>query len=370
MGRIYKRNKVWYIDFSAKGRRVRKRVGTSKEMAQLALKDAEVKVAREEFGFAKKDIPIDDLIDRFLEYNRTNHRESTTRRYKAVTDHLRRFLEEKQRDVVLLSQLTPEVIEGFKTFRRDEWVNPNGKPINGDDQVKAYTRKGARARTVNLELEAIKTMLNLARRWEYLRENPASLVKPLKTDDKKPVRFLTLEECEQLLEAASPEYYPVVFTLLNTGMRKAELENLRWEDVDFQRAKMMVRAKEDWNPKTGEREIPLSEDLCSLLSELKGSRKKPKRTDYVFPIKGTGRSHNWLREELIRTARRAQIHDLTRVHTLRHTFASHLVMNGVDLPTVGKLMGHSDVETTMIYAHLAPEHLTKAIGRLPFVRRT
>jgi site-specific recombinase XerD len=52
------------------------------------------------------------------------------------------------------------------------------------------------------------------------------------------------------------------------------------------------------------------------------------------------------------------------LHDLRHTFASHLVMQGVDLPTVQKLMGHSKISTTMIYTHLAPDHLKKAIYRL------
>jgi len=54
------------------------------------------------------------------------------------------------------------------------------------------------------------------------------------------------------------------------------------------------------------------------------------------------------------------------IHTFRHSFASHLIMSGVDLPTVQKLMGHSDIETTMIYAHLAPEHLKGAVDKLDF----
>jgi len=78
----------------------------------------------------------------------------------------------------------------------------------------------------------------------------------------------------------------------------------------------------------------------------------------------SGHSHNWLRLELIKIARKASIKDLTKIHTLRHTFASHLVMNGVDLPTVKRLMGHTDIQTTMIYAHLAPEHLTDAVNKL------
>ncbi|MCB2230280.1 tyrosine-type recombinase/integrase [bacterium] len=363
MARIYKRGKIWYLDISVKGRRVRKRVGTSKKMAELALKDAEVKVARDEFGFSSQDIKVGELIERFLEYNRTNHRPSTMNRYKAVTDHFRRYLTEKQPSVAMLSQLTPEVLEGYKTFRRDEWVNPNGKPVDG--KIRQHTRKGARARTVNLELEGLKTMLNLARRWGYLKDNPVNQVKPLKTDDKRTVRFLSVEECHRLLEAATPEYYSVLFTFLNSGLRKSELEYLRWSDIDLRRGAIAIRSKADWKPKTGEREVPMTDELKDLFQKLK-AKNKPEQDDFIFPIRDRARSHNWLRNELIRTALRAGITDLTRVHTLRHTFASHLVMNGVDLPTVGKLLGHSDIETTMIYAHLAPEHLVKAVAKLPF----
>jgi len=69
---------------------------------------------------------------------------------------------------------------------------------------------------------------------------------------------------------------------------------------------------------------------------------------------------------MIQIAKQAGIEDLTKLHTLRHTFASHLVMQGVDLPTVKKLMGHSDIQTTMIYAHLAPDHLADAVDKLAF----
>ena len=73
-----------------------------------------------------------------------------------------------------------------------------------------------------------------------------------------------------------------------------------------------------------------------------------------------------LRKALIETAKRAGIDNLTKIHTLRHTFASHLVTKGDDLPTVKKLMGHTDIQTIMIYAHLAPDHLAEAVDRLGF----
>ncbi|MHC4707723.1 MAG: tyrosine-type recombinase/integrase [Planctomycetota bacterium] len=369
MARIFKRGRIWYLDVRVKGRRIRRRVGPSKKIAELALRDAEVKIAKDEFGFTKQDIAIDKLIERFLEYNRTNHRQSTTRRYRAVTDHFKRFLADKRPNLVAVSQLTPEVIEGYKTYRRDEWVNPNGKQVESEKDVTQYTRKGARARTVNLEMDGLKTMFNLAKRWGYLRDNPVNQVKPLKTDDKKPFRFLTLEECDRLLKAATGEFYSILFTFLNTGMRKAELEHLTWSDVDFRRKRILIRGKDDWKPKTSEREIPLGDDIIDLLRQHRQRLKPSSDQDEVFPVQSKGRSHNWLRLELIKTAQKAGIGDLTKIHTLRHTFASHLVMQGVDLPTVGQLMGHTDVETTMIYAHLAPAHLANAVTKLPFKPR-
>ena len=68
----------------------------------------------------------------------------------------------------------------------------------------------------------------------------------------------------------------------------------------------------------------------------------------------------------MKVAKKCGFPDVTKIHSLRHTFASHLVMNGVDLPTVKQLMGHSDIGTTMIYAHLDPDHLVTAIDKLKF----
>jgi integrase len=311
-------------------------------------------------------MPIEELIDRFIEYNRTNNRESTTKRYIAVTNHLKEYLSAKHPNVHQISQLTEELIEGYKAFRKNSWVNPNGQKIKSKNDLKENTRKGARARTINLEVDGIKSMLNLAVRWGYLRRNPLKSLKPLKEDDRKPVRFLSEEECRKFLDSTPVVLYPVYFTLLHTGMRKSEIENLQWQDIDFKRRKIFIRRKPDWNPKSGEREIPISKDLFRVLDKLRKKRKKINAEDYVFNIYKIGHSHNWLRRELIKIAKAAKIENLTKIHTLRHTFASQLVMKGVDLPTVKKLMGHTDIQTTMVYAHLAPDHLSEAVDKLSF----
>ncbi|GAF76077.1 unnamed protein product, partial [marine sediment metagenome] len=129
--------------------------------------------------------------------------------------------------------------------------------------------------------------------------------------------------------------------------------------------KISIRRKSDWQPKTGEREIPVSEALAEILQDHKQKRPKDIPSDYVFYTK-SGKRLTKTREKLMTVAKEAGLEDVTKVHTLRHTFASHLVMNGVDLPTVQKLMGHSDIQTTMIYAHLAPDHLAGAVEKLGF----
>jgi len=365
MGSIYKRGKNWYLNIRVKGRRIRKKIGSSKKIAELALKDAEVKVARDQFGFSKDDIAIDTFFERFLDYSRVNHQPRTTSRYRAVINHFQAFLTAYP-NVTFLSEVTTEVIDRYKVYRKDAWVNPNGQPVESDENVNGHTRKGARAHTINFEVGVLRTAFYQAVNWGHLQENPTKGVKKLKVNDSKPPRFLTEEEYKKLLEACPPDLYPIYFTFLNTGMRKAELENLEWDDIDFDRRKIRIRRKADWQPKTGEREIPVSDSLHDLLVTLKQKNDKTLKSSYVFCHTDGGKLKTKVREKLIQIARKAEIEDLTRVHTLRHTFASHLVMKGVDLPTVMKLMGHSDIQTTMIYAHLAPDHLAGAVNKLSF----
>ena len=363
MGNIYKRGKYWYLDLRVKGRRIRKRVGSSKEIATLALRDAEVKAARDEFGFAKNDIAIDQFFDLYLEYSRVNHQQSTVNRYRAVIDHFRRFLGGNNK-FSFMSEINAELIDRYKVFRKDAWVNPNGQRVDSDSAVTPHTRRGARAHTINFEVGALRTIFNLAIKWDYIKVNPTKGVTKLKVNDSKPPRFLSQHECKKFLQACPSNLYPIYFTFLNTGMRKGELENLEWSDIDFRRRKIAIKRKEDWQPKTGEREIPMNDALVDLLQRLRPSKTMQK--GYVFSSSDGGKLKTKLREKLIQIAKKAELKDLTRVHTLRHTFASQLVMSGVDLPTVMKLMGHSDIQTTMIYAHLSPDHLSDAVNKLSF----
>jgi integrase len=184
-------------------------------------------------------------------------------------------------------------------------------------------------------------------------------VKKLKTGVRH-FRYLSDEETEKLLDACkqspNPQLYVFVATALNTGMRLGEITALEWKDIDFKRGILRVDNKEDHHTKNYEpRTIPMNDQLIEVLS------KHPRRLDspYVFARKG-GEKFRKMRRSFENAVKRAGIPHV-RFHDLRHTFASHLVMGGVDIRTVQELLGHKDIRVTMRYAHLAPDHMKNAV---------
>lgn len=342
MATLRKKQNTYFIDYRINGKRVRKAVGKSKKIAELALKDLEVKLAKGALGFVKKDSSLQKLFDEFESYCKTNLAPSTRKRYRAITYNFQRFLEVEFPYLEKVSHFAPKIFEDFKRFRKDE---------------------GAHNRTINSELVVIRMMFRLAVQWHYAEKNPTDGVSKLKLPKKVAPRFLSEEECQKLLTNCEKWLYPVFYTFLNTGLRKSELENLEWSDIDFDRKKLRIVVKDGWAPKTNEREIPINDSLCKLLTKQK---KQNSLSKYVF----TGEDENKIfKNRLLRRiktlAKRLKLGDIN-VHTLRHTFASHLVMKGVDLATVKQLMGHSDIETTMIYSHLTEDHVNNAVDRLNF----
>ncbi len=136
--------------------------------------------------------------------------------------------------------------------------------------------------------------------------------------------------------------------------------------LDVRSGGCRVRRSQGWKPKTDDREIPINDGLFKPFQQLEKKNSRGLKSSYVFHGEDGGILKPPLREKLIKIAQEAGIENLTKIHSLRHAFASRLVMSGVDLPTVQKLMGHSDIETTMIHAHLASDHLANAIEKLSF----
>jgi len=336
MGVIRKRGKGWYVDYMLDGKRIVKVIGRSKQIAQLALSDIEVKIAKRRAGFFISDKKLYEYIPQFLSHIRVHVKLSTAKRYVQIIKHLSDFLDILEDPPTKLSQITPPVIEEYKLHRLG-FIKPQ---------------------TVNYELTCLHHFFRYAVEMKYIRSNPTQEIKKIRKPQRKAPRFLTREEIARLLSRASPSLNNIIRFLLNTGLRWGELRSLEWNDIDWNQKVIHIRIKEDWSPKGGERKIPMNDVVISIIKSL------PKREGFIFTTKtGTQvrQQGTWTAFKL--ACRRAGIENAT-LHSLRHTFASHLVMAGVDLATVSKLLGHKDISTTMIYSHLSPNHLQQAVEKL------
>ena len=339
MARIYswsgKKGTYWYLDYAVDGRRVRKRVGRSKKLAELALADVQVKLERRELGFQTKDKNLADFFAEYLDYAKTNKTHTSYVRNEIVLRTFKEFAK-----VERLRAITPQLIEDYKKARLEGGTMPS---------------------TINTELNTIRATLNRAGYLNYLARNPCRQVKKLKAP-RKQVRFLSKEEIHKLLAAGNGRLGPMLETFLYTGLRRDELTHLAWSDIDFERRIVAVQAKDGWHPKDYEvRHIPMAPRLYELLRGLLGDR-----SEWVFSNRDGGvNSGHALSRDVRKLMKYCGIKGAS-LHTLRHTFASHLVMNGTDVYTVQKLLGHSSIKTTEIYAHLAPDFLKAAVERLRY----
>lgn len=339
--RVYHRGKNWYVDYAVEGKRVRKSFGRQRKVAELYLKNTEVKIAKGEELSPKYDfVSLSDFIAKYLEYSRNNKSLSTYRTDLSRINSFQQFLKDK--GIERLERITPAVIEEFKSL----------------------VLKSSSATTFNHYLTLVKAMLNKAVSWRNLRENPLREVKKLKSLNARQVRFLTDEEISAILDKSGDLMKKVIRILLYSGMRRSELVFLAWDDIDFLNKLITVQSKPEtgFHPKSHRpRSIPINPDLEQLILDL------PQKGKYLFDD-GKGKPlhcKDYYTKQFEKILKKADVKN-ANLHTLRHTFASNLVMAGVDLRTVQELLGHSTIKITERYAHLSPDHKTRAINVLKF----
>ena len=251
------------------------------------------------------------------------------------------------------------------------------------DKFKASRLKsGLHPSTVNRDLDRLKAALSKAVEWKLLAANPLLGMKRIKRDIEDRVRYLSpkeeralrkaLETREQRfkvrrlsgirwrvergqeplppLKGYADHLMPMTLIALNTGLRRGEITQLTWLDIDLVKKILTVRAGYAKSGKA--RHIPLNSEALAVLKQWK----KQQPDGVLFNLTSVAKSWAQLTEK-------AAIADF-RFHDLRHTFASKLVMAGIDLNTVRELLGHGDIKMTLRYAHLAPEHKAAAVEKL------
>ena len=218
-------------------------------------------------------------------------------------------------------------------------------------------KKGKKPSTVNRLIATMKHMVNKAVEWDMLEAETLKRIRRVKLleENNRRLRYLSKEECQALIDACDSHLRPIVIIALNTGMRKSEILLLKWDNVDLKHGFILLEVT-----KNGERrEIPINSTTRETLLNLTRRLDVP----YVFYGQRTGKHYQDVKRSFKSACRRAGIKDF-RFHDLRHTFASHLVMVGVDITTVKELLGHKTLTMTLRYAHLAPSHKVRAVEML------
>ena len=242
----------------------------------------------------------------------------------------------------------------------------------GDRPLRSITRKdievflakrrdqGASPATTNRDLCRMKNMLRKAEDWGVIASNPAAGIRQAR-EQIVAQDYLSVDEVANLIEASDDRIRPLIVTAVYTGMRWGELMSLEWRDVNFANGTIHIR-----DPKNREdRHTPMNVAVIEILAPLKPDVREWARNP-VFVNPATGKPWNDIRKPFRAALTRAGIERHFPVKNLRHTAASHLAMSGVDLRTLGEILGHKDPKVTLRYAHLSSSHLRDATDKLNF----
>ncbi|MFH1619705.1 MAG: tyrosine-type recombinase/integrase [bacterium] len=311
---IFKKQGVYWIDYYVSGRRKRERIGRSHKLAQEVLDKRKGEIAESRFFPERSNnkMTFRKAAGIFLEQHGKNLKSGYDMGYRLKK--INEFMGDMR-----LTSITPLKIQ----------------------ELRNKLKESVSAARTNRYHALVKTVFNKAKEWRlFFGDNPASLTK-LEKEPPGRTRFLDIDELKRLLAACDPRIYPVVVCAITTGMRRGEILNLRWDDLNLAVGIIYIRESKSGKP----REIPIIRQLHNVLVEL------PEEGEKVFNV-----PRNTLIKYFDKAVESAGIRDF-RFHDLRHAFASHFVMKTGDLPTLQKLLGHHSPAMTQRYAHLASGHI-------------
>jgi len=357
------RGKTYWINYSMNGQSYCQSSKTEDlDIAKEILEKLHAKIALDKWHpeeVKAKEVSFDELCEEFGVYA-VGRIKSWDRSFSSIVRQL-----QKQFKDYLLSDFSTKGVEQYQS---------------------ALIAQGLAVATINKRLMVLKLLIAKAVAWKMCPRELLLDVRDVKTlgGANKRLRFLSKVEQDALIEACDAHVKPIVQTALATGMRKGEILGLKWDKVDLRHNLIFLDTS-----KNGERrEVPVSDSLKAILQSITRHITIP----YVFHD-GKGR-YGDVKKSWHSALLRAEVHGyskcdyqssvqnsgtcplcnseiLTRkgikdfkFHDLRHTFASHLVMAGIDLATVAALLGHKDIKMTLRYAHLAPSHKKNALQKL------
>jgi integrase len=323
---IYLRGRIWYADYYANGERIQESTGTANK--REAEKFLALRISEVQRGVFVKPVntTLAELGERYIEHAKLHKR--SWKRDMQMLGRLQEFFGSPK-----LRDITPLRVEEYQRER-----------------IKAVCPA-----TSNREMALLKHMFFMAERWgQYQGTNPVRFVKFLSEDN---LRFETLsEEQEQALFLASPPYFREMTAFsINTGLRTSDVLGLLWVEVDIEQKCIKPIVKKNRKPLS----IPLNDAAFAIIEARRGVASGP----YVFYNPMTGDRFKDVKGAMAAAVKRAGLPKITW-HMFRHSFATRLLADGVDIVTVKELLGHADIKTTMRYAHSNDDAKRRAVQKL------
>lgn len=297
----------------------------------------------------KRRVTFDTAITDFLE-TKSNLAPKTVTKYNFTMKQFGLYLEAVK--VTYLDEFNSDHATLLQTQLKKESTDSKGN------------KSSASPKTINGFMAMVKSLFNDEVGKEHLTRNPLGYIKSLKEARPQP-EYYTVKEINDFFNVDMKKAYRNAFTgLLFTGVRFGELANITWEDIDMERKLVLVRPKENHKLKTSsaERSIPMNDKLFNLLQEM--SLNKQSDTYPFCSVEGKQLKERKLLEVCKRIGAKAGITSRLYLHRFRSTMATMLVQRRSPIEYVQKLLGHSSILQTMVYAHVETEELHSEVNLL------
>ncbi len=233
-----------------------------------------------------------------------------------------------------------------------EFIKKNPEDITDDDIKEFLASKISDDSLSNSSIALIKASLKFFY-TDMLGKN-MSLIKTPKASKKLPV-VLTRKEIKDLIDNTENIKHRLLIELLySTGLRLSECINLQYSDIDINDGTGWVRLGKGAKDRIFIVSDLFKNDLIEYMGKTCASGK-----GYIFSVNGRKMSPRGIEHAIKVSAERAGIEKPVHVHTLRHSFATHLLENGIDIRKIQKLLGHSNLQTTQIYTQVSNEEIKK-----------
>ncbi len=229
------------------------------------------------------------------------------------------------------------------------------------EQFLASIAPGKSDRTSRAYFVTLASAFQTAMRWGHIETNPFRRVVRPRLRELLPVH-LTKEELRAIVDhERDQDLRDLYICAVSTGMRLGEMAALQWEDVDFVQRVIRVQNTASFTTKNRKnRTIPMNSLLCSMLSK----RKSYAQSELVFSFQGRRLTKDIASRNFKQCVIAAHVNPALHFHSMRHSFGTWLVQAGVSIYEVQRLLGHSSIAMTQVYAHLAPSELHETVEKI------